>query len=78
MLGRAVGRIEGHEAGKVRVFRAQAVERPGSQRGTHELEAAGVHLGLGLWVVWQVGVHSPEQAEVIGMTGDIGHELRNP
>jgi hypothetical protein len=64
--------------GRFLILRAQAVQRPGTERGTHELEAARVHLQERLRVSRQVGVHRAEEAQVVGVPGDLRKEFGDP
>ncbi len=66
--------------GQIGVLAAQAVERPGADRRPHELEAAGVHLQERLRVVRQVGVHAVDDAQVVGVLGQLGKtsEIHSP
>ena len=68
-------RIERDEPRQVLVFGAQAVQRPRTQRRTHELEAPGVHQDACLRVGRHGGVHAAQQAQAVGVFGDAGHDL---
>ena len=59
-------------------FRPQPVNGPDAQRRARKLKAAGVHLQLGSRVIRDVGVHSPQQADVIGHGRHIGKQFGNP
>ena len=71
-------RVQRDEAGQVGVLAPQAVERPGTDRRAHELEAAAMHLREGLRVIRQVGVHAADDAQLVGLLGQQGKHLRNP
>jgi hypothetical protein len=70
--------IDGDESGEVFVFGAETVERPGTERGANELSGAGVELGKGLRMGWEIGGHRVDDAEVVGMFGDVGEEAGDP
>ncbi len=74
----APGRLDGDEAGQVVVLGPEAVERPRPQRGPDELRAAGVQHQIGLRMGRQVGVHAADDAQLVGMRGDLGEQLRDP
>jgi len=76
--GRCDRRIDRDEAGQVLVLGAQAVERPGAERGPDKLGAAGVELREGLRVGWQVGRHRVDHAELVGMPGHLVEQARHP
>ena len=68
---------EADKAGKILILGSQAVEDPRSHGGSHELETSGVQLHKGLWVSGDVAVHAVEEAEVIGVPGEVGEEFRD-
>ncbi len=71
-------RRQGDEAGKVLVFGTEAVEDPGAHGRADELGRAGVKLDEGLGMIRDVGVHRTDEAQVVGVAGDVGEEFRDP
>src|SRR5690606_6478523 len=72
------GRGDRDKAGQVLVLRAQPVERPGAERGTDELERAGVQLQEGLRMRGKVRLHGANDAEIVRVPGDLGKEVGYP
>lgn len=70
--------IQGDEARQVFILRAETVKRPRAERGPHELEAAGVHLGKGLCVVRQIGMHRVDDAQVVRVFCELRIQRRHP
>ena len=64
--GGALARREHHEARQVFRFRAQAIERPGAERGPAGNDRAGEQQQLPRMVVEGVGMDRAHQADVVG------------
>src|SRR5262249_40872591 len=62
------------EAWQAVVERAQAVTEPGAHARLADLHAAGVHLQTARGVGGRIGVHRPDDTQVVRVTGDVGVE----
>lgn len=80
VLRAAVGgrRIDGDEAGQVLVLRAKAVEGPRAEGRSNKLGNAGVHLDEGLRVARLIALHAAQQAEFVGVLGDVRKRVADP
>jgi hypothetical protein len=72
---RGLRRAEHHEAGKVLVFAAQAVEEPGAEAGTGESLLARVHLKAGAVVIDVVRDHRADEAKIVHASGDVREQF---
>ena len=72
------GRAEGDQAGEVLVLGSKAVEHPRAHRGPGKLEDPRVQLEKRLGMVREVGLHAIDDAEGVGMLGDLGKQVRDP
>ena len=75
---RAAGRIDRDESRQLGVLGSQPVQRPGAHRRALKAERAGVHLDYGLRMHADVGVHAIEQAQIVGMLGQVRKDIRQP
>ncbi len=67
--------LDTDEAGKVFVLGAETVADPCSHGRAYFREGAGVELEGGAGVLWIVGAHATEEAEIVGDRGEVGHEI---
>ena len=68
-------RGEGDQGGTVLVFRAEAIDRPGTEAWPHRGEVAGVHQHLGDLVHRALGNHRADHAELVGMGSELGEQF---
>ena len=68
-------RRQGDQGGEVLVFRAQTVDRPGSQARPHAGEVAGVHQHLGDLMHRTLRLHRADHAELVGVRGQLREQL---
>jgi hypothetical protein len=71
-------RVDDDESRQVLVLGAEAVQRPGTERGADELRGARVQLREGLEVGRQVGGHRVDHAQPVGVSGDLVEQARHP
>ena len=74
----APGRLDRDEAGQVVALGPEAVERPRPERGPDELRAARVQHQVGFRVGREVGLHAADDAQLVGVRGDLGEQLGDP
>ncbi len=76
--GSALGRLAGaedDEAGEVAAFAAEAVGEPGAETRAREGLFARVHLETCAVVIDIVGDHGADDAEVVGVAGEVGKQI---
>ena len=66
------------ERGQVVVHRPQAIRHPGAEAGPARVLVAGLHVGDRRLVVDRLGVHAPDEAQVVDHPGRVGEHLRDP
>ena len=66
------------ERGQVVVHRPQAVRHPGAEAGPARDLVAGLHVGDRRLVVDRLGVHAPDEAQVVDHPRRVGQHLRDP
>ena len=66
---------EDDEAGEVLGFGAEAVEEPGAHAGAALDDGAGVHEGVGGVMIDLLRLHGADDAEFVGLFGDVGEEV---
>ncbi len=67
-----------HVAGQILVLAAEAVDEPRPQGGITTEVMARLHHQLRRSVVELAGRHRVEHADLVGMLGDVGQEVRKP
>ena len=73
-----VFRVQHDERGQILVERAEPVGEPGAHRGFAVLHRARVDELVGRLVIDRVGLHRPDEAEVVGHLRDVRQELAEP
>ena len=73
--GEAPGVVDGDEGGEVAVIRAEGVGGPGAEGGEAFHGEAGVHEVFSLGVGGGLGVEGVDEAEVVGVPGEVGDEV---
>ena len=68
-------RTQHDKAGKVLIFRAQSVQQPRTHRGSSRLSFTTVHHQQRRFVVGNVGVHRPNDADVINAFADVRKQV---
>ena len=71
-------RVDRDKTRQVLVLCAEAVQSPGSDRWPHKLKTSGMHLREGLRVIWQVGMHAVNHAQVVGLAGEVRKDFGKP
>jgi hypothetical protein len=69
--------LDGNERGQVLILRAEPVADPRAHRRTHFRKGAGVELQRRARVLRVVGVHAPQQAEIVRHPGKVRHQVGN-
>jgi hypothetical protein len=72
----ADSRREDGESGQVLRLAAEAIDDPGAERGSAELNRAGEEQKLAGVMVESFGVHRPHEADIVGAGSDAGDVVR--